>query len=128
MPDAEKQPIHSFRDLLVWQKGMDLAVMIYDISEKLPSRERFGLIRQMQRAAVSVPTNISEGHARKRTGHFLHHLSIAAGSLAEVDSLLEMCVRLQYVHPIEVKVAFERIQELGRMIEGLIQKLESKRP
>ena len=72
-----------YADLLVWQKAMDLVVEIYRLCELLPTAERYGLISQMQRAAVSIPSNIAEGHARKSTGAFQNHLSIAAGSLAE---------------------------------------------
>jgi four helix bundle protein len=123
-----RRPIKSYRDLLVWQRGMDLVPVIYALSERLPPRERFGLISQMQRAAVSVPTNIAEGHARKRTGDFLRHLSIAAGSLAEVETLLQATVRLRYLKEADIESALQKTDELGRMLQGLIRKLEARRP
>jgi four helix bundle protein len=78
----------SYRDLRVWQVAMDLAVESYRLGELLPSRERFGLVAQIRRAATSVPANIAEGHARLRRGEHLHHLSMVRGPLKEVETLL----------------------------------------
>jgi four helix bundle protein len=76
----------SYRDLLVWQKGTALALEIYRVTQRFPSDERFGLTAQLRRAAVSVPSNIAEGQARRTTGEFIQFLSHAEGSLAEVDT------------------------------------------
>jgi four helix bundle protein len=94
MDASSSKPIQSYRDLLVWQKGMDLVTLIYPLTKKLPSAELYGLTSQMRRAAISIPANISEGHIRRHTGDFIHHLSISLGSVAEMETHLEACVRL----------------------------------
>ena len=89
--------ISSFRDLRVWQQGVDLVEQVYRISQTFPKYEIYGLSSQMRRAAVSIPANIAEGHIRKQTKAFLNHLSIALGSLAELQTELEIALRLGYV-------------------------------
>ena len=89
--------IRSYRDLEVWQKGMDLAAECYRITEGFPGHERYGLASQLQRAAASVPANIAEGQARQHTKEFLQFLSVASGSLAEVETYLLLAVRLNYL-------------------------------
>ena len=84
---------HSFRDLKVWMRSMDLVEEIYSISSRFPKDERFGLTSQIRRACVSVPSNIGEGSRRKRRNAFLHHLDIALGSQAEVEVQLEIARR-----------------------------------
>jgi four helix bundle protein len=86
--------INSFRDLRVWQAGMDLVEQVYRATKGFPRQETFGLAVQMQRAAVSVPSNIAEGHTRAYTREYLHHVAIAHGSLAELQPQLELAVRL----------------------------------
>ena len=95
--------IKHYRDLLVWQKSMDLVVASYDLAKRLPHRENFGLISQIERAAVSVPANIAEGHGRKHTGDYLHHLSMARGSLLELETHILITVRLGYLQPKETE-------------------------
>ncbi len=89
MPGESTQPIRSYRDLIVWQKGMDLVVECYRLSKKLPASEQYGLSAQIQRSAASIPANIAEGHARRHTGDYVHHLSMAVGSLAELETHLD---------------------------------------
>lgn len=119
MPDAVK----SSRDLLVWQKGMDLVVASYELARMLPSHENFGLISQIDRAATSIPANIAEGHGRKHTGDYLHHLSMARGSLHELETHFFIAVRLKYAPSSEIQKLLAMTDELGRMLSGLIQKL-----
>jgi four helix bundle protein len=119
--------IRSFRDLLVWQKGVDLVVETYKLTERLPKHEAFGLKLQMQRAAVSVPSNISEGHARGLTGEYLHHLAFAAGSVAELETQFEICVRLEYLKRDELAKAFKLCDEISRMLQSLIRRLKGIR-
>src|SRR5689334_20011421 len=88
--------INSFRDLKVWQLGMEIVEHAYHLTSAFPKDELYGLTSQLRRAAVSVPANIAEGHARAFTKEYQRHLSIAVGSLAEVETYLELCVRLQY--------------------------------
>jgi four helix bundle protein len=88
--------INSYRDLLVWQKGMALAKMVYKLTGSFPDAERFGVVAQMRRAAVSVPSNIAEGQARQGRREFVQFLSHAEGSLAELDTQLLLSVELDY--------------------------------
>ncbi len=118
--------IKHYRDLLVWQKSMDLVVASYDLAKRLPHDENFGLISQIERAAVSVPANIAEGHGRKHTGDYLHHLSMARGSLLELETHILITVRLGYLQPKETERILGLTDEVGRMISGLIQRLRSK--
>ena len=116
--------LKTYRDLTVWQKAMDLVVMVYELSKQLPSEERFGLISQMQRSAVSVPANIAEGHGRTHRGDYLHHLSIARGSLAELETHVTIAVRLEYVVRDEVIELWNLCQEVGKMLNKLIASLK----
>ena len=78
--------IKSYRDLLVWQKAIEIVVTSYRVAGELPKSELYGLTAQMQRAAVAIPANIAEGHGREHLGDYLHHLSIASGSLTELET------------------------------------------
>jgi len=84
--------VSNYRDLIVWQKAMDLTVEIYRIAKKLPKEELFSLSDQMRRAAVSIPSNIAEGNGRQTKGEFQHFLRIAKGSAAELETQLLICV------------------------------------
>lgn len=99
----------SYRDLEVWQKAMDLVVMCYQITNKFPRKELYGLASQLQRAAVSVPANIAEGRERQYRREFLQHLSIAYGSLAEVETHVQIAERLEYIdsHKVKQRVGIE---------------------
>ena len=88
--------ISGFRDLRVWQGGMDLVEQVYRLTREFPKHEMYGLASQMQRAAVSVPSNIAEGHTRDSRKEYLRHLSVARASLAELQTQLEIAKRLQY--------------------------------
>ena len=89
--------LRSYRDLKVWQRAVDMVEEVYSLSRRLPSEEKFGLTSQLRRAAVSVPANIAEGYARAQRGEYLQHLSIARGSLAEVETLLTLAARLGFM-------------------------------
>jgi four helix bundle protein len=117
--------VASHRDLHVWQKAMDLVTACYRITARFPKSETYGLASQLQRAAVSVPANIAEGKGRASTGAYLQHLSIAAGSLAELDTHLGVAQRLGYTNESEVSIITEQLEEVGRMLTGLRKSLES---
>ena len=119
--------IRSYRDLRVWQKGVDLVVVCYQLAKKLPPDERFGLISQIQRAAVSIPANIAEGYARRTRGDYVHHLAIASGSLAELETHWTVVVRLGFLQERELESFVAAANELGRMLEVLMQKLRAKK-
>jgi len=119
--------IKSHRDLRVWQLGMDLAVEAYHQTGSFPKHEAFGLGVQMQRAAVSVPSNIAEGHTREHRKEYLHHLSIAQASLAEMETHAELAARLGYC-PLQSVTAFlEKADSLGKQLRALRTALKSPR-
>src|SRR5216683_3938445 len=91
-----KMKAQSYKDLVVWQKGIALARAISQLTQRLPSEEKFGLVAQMRRAAVSIPSNIAEGQARHTTGEFIQFISHAEGSLAELDTQLILSLELQF--------------------------------
>jgi four helix bundle protein len=120
--------LRSYRDLIVWQKAMDLAVMCYDITADFPREERFGMISQIRDAASSVPSNIAEGYGRRHRGDYRHHLSIASGELAELETRLLMSERLRFVDPFDLEPIWNLAQEVGKMLASLIDSLEVDLP
>jgi four helix bundle protein len=118
--------IRSYRDLEVWQKAMDLVVESYRLTNSFPKSETYGLASQIQRAAGSVPANIAEGHGREHLGDYLHHLSMANGSLMELETHLLVAGRLGYVQQEQVGRICEMTGEVGRMLAGLIRSLKKK--
>ena len=111
--------INSFRDLRVWQSGMDLVEEVYLLTQVFPRQEVYGLTSQMQRVAVSIPSNIAEGHTRDHSKEYLYHLSIAQASLAELETQLEIAARLKYLSPASLKQILEHISALGRQLYAL---------
>ena len=118
MPEA----IRDFRDLIVWRKAIQFAKIVYGLTSRFPADERFGLTAQVRRAAVSVSSNIAEGHARQGR-EFAHFLSIARGSLAEVESQLLLAVELGYIKPEALAEALNLACEIRRMASSLTSKL-----
>jgi four helix bundle protein len=114
----------SYRDLDVWKKAMDLIVDCYKTTEGFPQKETYGLASQLQRAAVSIAANISEGHARRYTKEFLRFLSIAYGSLAELETHILIAERLNYIDSSQTMRLLEKASELGRMLNGLRRSLK----
>jgi len=112
-----------YSELVVWQKAMDLVTDIYRITTTFPNEERFGLSSQMRRAAVSVPSNIAEGHGRKATGAYLNHLSIAYGSLVELETQIQISVRLEFISQNQSYDLLTKTDEIGKMLTGLKRSL-----
>ncbi len=115
--------INTYKDLLIWQRSMDLVEAIYRLTTILPSHEQFGLIGQMQRAVVSIPSNIAEGYGRQATGEYRHHLLICRGSLLELETHLLLCRRLKYLSEAETDPVLGEITEISKMLGSLIAKL-----
>jgi four helix bundle protein len=115
--------IRSYRDLVAWQKGIDLCEMIYRASEEFPSREIYGLTSQIRRAAVSVPSNIAEGAGRITRGEFVQSVGHARGSLLEVETQLIVAQRLGYLNTEKTDELLEVTNEIGRIANGLIRSL-----
>ena len=118
--------LQKYEDLVVWQKAVDLAVEVYKIAKLLPNEERYVLSDQMRRAAVSIPSNIAEGHERNTTKDFIKHLHIAKGSKGELETQLLICIRLQYLTQSQIEVAQSLISEIGKMLNALIHSLSAK--
>jgi four helix bundle protein len=119
--------IQSYRDLLVRQKAMDLVVECYRLSELFPKTETYGLASQLRRAATSIPANIAEGHGREHLGDYLHHLSIANGSLMEVETHLLLAEKVSLLESQQVNQVLVASAEVGRMLAGLTRSLKNKR-
>jgi four helix bundle protein len=113
------------KELIVWQKAMDLVVAIYKITQSFPKTEVYGLASQMPRAAVSVPSNIAEGRGLKQTQAYARHLAIANGSFTELETQLEIARRLGYLSA-ENKSVVNQAGEVGRMLAGLRRSLQSR--
>ena len=116
----------SYRDLEVWQKAMDLVVMCYQTTKKFPKNEIYGLASQLQRAVVSVPANIAEGRQRQHSKEFLQHLSIAYGSLAELETNIQIAGRLNYIYEDQINKMLGITAEIGKMLNGLRRSIEKK--
>jgi four helix bundle protein len=118
--------INSYQDLKVWQFSMDLADQIYCLTESFPKHEIYQLSSQMQRAAVSIPSNIAEGHARESTKEFLRYLSIALGSLAELETQVILAQRRVYIDKEQFLSTLSKTNETGKMLRGLQKSLKTK--
>ncbi len=126
MNESNQQRIRDYIDLQVWQRGMELAKAVYQLTQSFPSEEKFGLVSQTRRAAVSVPSNIAEGQARNTTGEFIQFLSHAEGSLAEIDTQLRLAVALGFSQESKMDSTFASIVELQKMLKSLRRKLTTK--
>ena len=115
--------IKGYRDLITWQKAMDLADLIYMVTEHFPKREWFGLAHQMRKAAVSVPSNIAEGN-RRRTPTYIHHVEIALGSHGELDTQCELATRRKLITPIQYRRIESLLGDVGRLTHGLLRSLD----
>jgi four helix bundle protein len=120
--------VTSYRDLTVWQRAMDLVVETYRLSKLLPRDETYGLVGQIRRAAVSLPSNIAEGHGRDHLGDYLHHLSVANGPLMELETHWLIAKRLGYFTETQLESAFKLTPEVGRMLSGLKKGLRNVNP
>ncbi len=116
--------IRTFRDLIAWQKAMELARTVYRITGQMPTNEKFGLTSQMRRAAVSIPSNIAEGYARQSTADYLKYLRIARASLAELMTQVELAVSLKMLA--EDPNTNDLLNETDRVLQGLIRSLQRK--
>ena len=111
--------VRGYRDLRVWQAGIEVVEAIYGITKTFPASETYGLASQMQRAAVSVPSNIAEGHTRQHRAEYLQFVSIAHASLAELETQIEIASRLDYITNKRAQKLFSEIDSLSRQIQSL---------
>ncbi|MFZ0638960.1 MAG: four helix bundle protein [Candidatus Acidiferrales bacterium] len=126
MTSDQKKP-RSYRDLIVWQKGIALVKRIYEITATFPTEEKFGLMSQMRRAAVSIPSNVAGGQARKSTREFVQFISNAEGSLAELDTQIVLGQELNLINAMESQKTALQIDELRRMLNSLRRRLMGAR-
>ncbi len=118
-------PVQNYRELIAWQKAMDLVVRIYQITESFPKTETFGLTNQMRRAAVSIPSNIAEGQGRSTTKDFMLFLHIARGSLQELETQVTIAQRLGFITEAVHMELTTNIYEIARILSGLLKSLAS---
>lgn len=116
-------PLKTYRELDVWNCSIELAEAVYRATKKWPTSERFGLISQVQRAAISVPSNIAEGYGRLHRGDYLKHLSYARGSLMELESQLILAVRVEVAEAAPLRNVWVLAQRVGQMLNRLIDSL-----
>ena len=115
----------SYRDLIVWKKGMELVKAIYNATDAFPQHEIYGLVSQLRRAAVSIPSNIAEGQAHYTNPEFVRFLRHARGSLAEIETQLLIAVDRNYIPKPSAEQIFGQIDELGRILSGLIKSMRN---
>lgn len=120
----DTRTVQSYRDLIAWQKGMDIVCTTYALTANLPGDERFGLVAQMRRCAVSIPSNIAEGWGRRSSADYVRFLQMACGSVHELSTQSEICTRLGYRG--KWSALDQQCQQLGRIINGLINAIKRK--
>ena len=126
MPEKPRSNIRTYRDLLVWQKAMDLAEAVYRATEAFQEGERYGLVAQMRRASASVASNIAEGFGRGRKAEFKRYLEIARGSLFELQTQAELARRLGWLKGTLLTETREGSQEVDRLLSGLIRSVRRR--
>jgi four helix bundle protein len=114
------------KNLNAWIKSFEFVKEIYSVTDKFPSEEKFGLVSQMRRAAVSIPVNIAEGAARKSNKEFIQFLHISLGSMTELDTLILLSSELGFVEKLQADILIEKLDTIGKIIYGLIKNLETK--
>ncbi|MCK9256369.1 MAG: four helix bundle protein [Bacteroidales bacterium] len=117
------EKIKDFKDLIVWQKSMDLVEEVYRLVKNLPKEELYSLSDQIKRSAISIPSNIAEGQGRKSAREFIRFLRIARASKAELETQLLLCVRINYLNTSDIDRAIDLIQEIGKMLNSLQKSL-----
>jgi four helix bundle protein len=120
----DKLPIRTYRDLLVWQRAIELVKDCYGLSEAFPSREIYGLSQQLRRAAVSIPSNIAEGNGRESIKEYIYFLNISRGSLNEVETQIIIAQQLGFIRSNELDLVLQKADEISRMLNSLIRSLK----
>src|SRR5437867_11121 len=121
--ENRRMKVKNYQELIVWQRSMDLVEDVYKSSQDFPREELYALTSQIRRAAVSIPSNIAEGQGRRTTSDFLRHLSIAYGSLREVETQILIARRLRYIAQAKLEEVMNRAGEVGRLLNGLMSSL-----
>ena len=119
------EEVKSYRNLIVWQKSIEVCTLIYRLTQDFPRDETFGITSQLKRAAISVPTNISEGHSRNSKKEYRHFVGIARCTLAEVETLITLTKNLQFTSENKITEITDLCTEIGKMLTSLNRKLQS---
>lgn len=118
--------MHNYKELIVWKRSIKLCASVYKLIANFPNKERFGLISQMRRASVSIPSNIAEGGGRRKDREFLHFLGVAHGSIRELESQLYISLELEFVNLDQIDSITDEITEIQKILYALIQKFENQ--
>jgi four helix bundle protein len=118
------QSVKRYSDLIAWQKSMDLVEEIYKLTRSFPKEELYGLSSQLRRSAISIPSNLAEGHCPNGRREFVHHISIALGSLGEAETQIQIAARLGYLDELVSAKLLAQASEVGKIIVGLMNSLE----
>ena len=124
--ETQKIIIRSYKDLIAWQKSMELSVLVYKLTDSFPKSEMFSLVNQIRRAVVSIPSNIAEGWARKGLGEYIQFLCISYGSASEVETQLILSKKLEFGEGQKYKKIEEVLTEVQKLLYVLIRRLKSK--
>lgn len=125
--DGSRPTIRSFRDLLAWQKAVELCRVVYVASRRFPDDERYGLTSQIRRSAVSIPSNIAEGYGRRSRGDYVRFLDVSLGSLCELETQLILAVRLDFVDGDTVAPCMSLVRDVDRILNALIRALRKRK-
>ncbi|MCL4767257.1 MAG: four helix bundle protein [Hyphomicrobiaceae bacterium] len=126
MGQPAEYTIRSYRDLVIWQKAMDVAVSCYELTAKFPKDELYGLAAQIRRASASVAANVAEGHGRENTGSFIQFLRVSQGSLKELETHVMLAERVGIVPKTSTGPLLAECESIGRMLRSLIRSLQQK--
>ena len=118
--------VMSYRDLVAWNKAMEMVTEIYRVTRKFPNEEIFGLVSQLRRSSISIPSNIAEGKGRLSKGEFRQFLGIARGSLAELETQILIAQNLSYLDKSEAKRLLTMVEEVGKVLNGLISAVKNQ--
>ena len=128
MERAPAPDIRTFRDLVAWQKGINLSLLVYRLTKRFPDEEKFGLVSQMRRSAVSIPANIAEGYGRGRRAEYIRYLEIGRGSLFELQTYLELAQEMKWVDGEDLAAVARLADEVDRIVSALLRSLKRRRP
>ena len=120
---GKKSSVVSYKDLVVWQRSIELVVAVYELTEQFPPEEKFGLASQMRRAAISVPSNIAEGKSRRTKKDYTHFMRIAYGSASELETQIIVCKKLPFGKQLDYNVADGFLEEVLKMLNVMTSKL-----
>ena len=118
--------LKGYRELIVWKRAMDLVVEAYELVKRLPKQEQYSLSDQIRRSVISIPSNIAEGNGRNSDKDYIRFLSMARGSQYELETQLMLCTRLGYLSDDDIDKSLNLCDEIGRMLNALITRLEKK--